>query len=53
MSLMILHATGMTESEACLKESIYYLEHGNVSARGLYTEKQSSIIFSEKNREKQ
>lgn len=36
-------------SEACLKESIYYLEHGNVSARGLYTEKQSSIIFSEKN----
>jgi carboxyl-terminal processing protease len=36
-------------SEACLKESIYYLEHGNVSARALYAGKQSSIIFSEKN----
>jgi carboxyl-terminal processing protease len=37
-------------SEACLKESIYYLEHGNVSARGLYTGKQTSTtIFTEKN----
>jgi carboxyl-terminal processing protease len=36
-------------SEACLKESIFYLEHGNVSARGLYAGKQSSTIFSEKN----
>jgi Periplasmic protease len=36
-------------SEACLKESIFYLEHGNVSARGLYVGKQSSTIFSEKN----
>jgi carboxyl-terminal processing protease len=35
-------------SEACLKESIYYLENGNVSARGLFTGKQSSTIFSEK-----
>jgi C-terminal processing protease CtpA/Prc len=36
-------------SEACLKESIFYLEHENVSARGLYVGKQSSTIFSEKN----
>lgn len=37
-------------SEASLKESIYYLEHGNVSARGLYTGKQSSTtIYTEKN----
>jgi carboxyl-terminal processing protease len=36
-------------SEACFKESIYYLEHGNVSARGLYVGKQSSTIFNEKN----
>jgi carboxyl-terminal processing protease len=36
-------------SEACLKESIYYLEHGNVSARALYVGKQSSTIFTEKN----
>ena len=36
-------------SEACLKESIYYLEHRNVSARALYTGSQSSTIFSEKN----
>jgi hypothetical protein len=35
-------------SEACLKESIYYLEHGNVSTKGLYVGKQSSAIFSEK-----
>ena len=35
-------------SEACFKESIYYLEHGNISARGLYVGKQSSTIFSEK-----
>ena len=36
-------------SEACLKESIYYLEHGNVSARALHAGKLSSTIFSEKN----
>ena len=36
-------------SEECLKESIFYLEHGNVSARGLYAGKQSSTIFYEKN----
>jgi len=37
-------------SEACFKESIYFLEHGNVSARELYVGKQSSTpIFSEKN----
>jgi hypothetical protein len=36
-------------AEACLKESIFYLEHGNVSARGLYVGKQSSTIFTEKN----
>jgi carboxyl-terminal processing protease len=35
-------------SEACFKESIYYLEHGNVSTKGLYVGKQSSAIFSEK-----
>jgi C-terminal processing protease CtpA/Prc len=36
-------------NEACLKESIYYLEHGNVSSKGLYINgKQSSIKFSEK-----
>jgi C-terminal processing protease CtpA/Prc len=35
-------------SEACFKESIYYLEHGNVSTKGLYAGKQSSAIFSEK-----
>ena len=35
-------------NEACLKESIYYLEHGNVSARGLYVGKKPSAIFSEK-----
>jgi C-terminal processing protease CtpA/Prc len=36
-------------SESCLKESIYYLEHGNVSARSLYVGKQSTTIFNEKN----
>ena len=35
-------------NEACLKESIYYLEHGAVSARGLYVAKKPSAIFSEK-----
>jgi len=35
-------------SEGCLKESIYYLEHGNVSARGFFVGKQSATIFSEK-----
>jgi C-terminal processing protease CtpA/Prc len=39
-----------SRSEACLKESIYYLEHGNVSARGLYVGKQSSTtVLTEKN----
>jgi C-terminal processing protease CtpA/Prc len=36
-------------NEACLKEAIYYLENGNVSAKGFYVnEKQPSVIFSEK-----
>jgi len=36
-------------NEACLKEAIYYLENGRVSAKGLYVnEKQHSVIFSEK-----
>jgi carboxyl-terminal processing protease len=36
-------------NEACLKEAIYYLENGRVSAKGLYVnEKQPSVIFSEK-----
>ena len=36
-------------NEACLKEAIYYLENGNVSAKGFYvSEKQPSVIFSEK-----
>lgn len=35
-------------NEACLQESIYYLEHGNVSAKGLYVAKKPSLIFSEK-----
>lgn len=34
-------------NEACLREAIYYLEHGNVSAKGLYV-KQPSIMFFEK-----
>lgn len=34
-------------NEACLKESIFYLEHGNVSTKGFYV-KQPSIMFSEK-----
>ena len=35
-------------NEACLKEAIYYLENGNVSAKGLYVgQKQPSVIFSE------
>ena len=35
-------------NEACLKESIYYLEHGAVSARGLSVARKPSAIFSEK-----
>ena len=36
-------------NEACLKEAIYYLENGSVSAKGLYINgKQPSVIFSEK-----
>jgi C-terminal processing protease CtpA/Prc len=35
--------------EACLSEAIYYMEHGNVSVKGLYTGKhQRPVIFSEK-----
>lgn len=34
-------------NEACLREAIYYLEHGNVSSKGLNV-KQPSIMFSEK-----
>jgi carboxyl-terminal processing protease len=34
-------------NEACLKESIFYLEHGNVSAKGLAV-KQPTVMFSEK-----
>ncbi len=34
-------------NEACLKEAIYYLEHGNVSSKGLYVN-QPSVKFSEK-----
>jgi carboxyl-terminal processing protease len=36
-------------NEACLKESIYYLEHGNVSSKGLNVNQyQPSIKYSEK-----
>jgi len=36
------------KNEACLKEAIYYLEHGNVSAKGLYVgEKPSTVRFDE------
>jgi Periplasmic protease len=36
-------------NESCLKEAIYYLENGRVSAKGFYVnEKQPSVIFSEK-----
>jgi C-terminal processing protease CtpA/Prc len=34
--------------EACLKEAIYYLENGNVSAKGLYVNNHPTIMFSEK-----
>jgi carboxyl-terminal processing protease len=34
-------------SEACLRESIYYLEHGSVSAKGLAV-KHPSVLFPEK-----
>jgi C-terminal processing protease CtpA/Prc len=33
--------------ESCLKEAIYYLEHGSVSAKGLYVKQQPSVRFSE------
>jgi C-terminal processing protease CtpA/Prc len=35
-------------NEACLKESIYYLEHGNVSTKSLAVKQQPTIVFSEK-----
>jgi len=35
-------------NEACLKEAIYYLEHGAVSAKGLNVEHQASVLFTEK-----
>lgn len=36
-------------NESCLSEAIYYLEHGNVSAKGLYFgQRQNPIIFTEK-----
>jgi carboxyl-terminal processing protease len=34
-------------NESCLHEAIFYLEHGNVSAKGLYI-KQPTVIFNEK-----
>ena len=34
-------------NEACLKEAIYYLEHGSVSAKALSVNHQPSIRFSE------
>jgi hypothetical protein len=34
-------------NEACLKESIYYMEHGSVSTKSLSV-KQSTVVFSEK-----
>jgi C-terminal processing protease CtpA/Prc len=35
-------------NESCLKESIYYLEHGSVSTKRLSTEQKRSIMFTEK-----
>jgi len=35
-------------NEACLKEAIYYLEHGTVSAKGLSVKHQPSVLFTEK-----
>jgi carboxyl-terminal processing protease len=35
-------------NEACLKEAIYYLEHGSVSSKGLYVGGKPSIKFDEK-----
>lgn len=35
-------------NEACLKESIYYLEHGTVSTKSLEVKQQPTIVFSEK-----
>ena len=35
-------------NEACFKESIYYLEHGAVSAKGFFVNNKPSLIFSEK-----
>jgi C-terminal processing protease CtpA/Prc len=35
-------------NEACFKEAIYYLEHGNVSAKGLNVNQSHSVKFSEK-----
>ena len=37
-------------NEACLKEAIYYLEHGNVSAKRLSAKQSSSFVFSEGSR---
>ncbi|MGD0755834.1 MAG: S41 family peptidase [Bacteroidales bacterium] len=35
-------------NEACLKEAIYYLEHGSVSSKGLYIGGKPSVKFDEK-----
>jgi carboxyl-terminal processing protease len=35
-------------NEACLKESIYYLEHGNTSTKSLAVNQKPTIVFSEK-----
>jgi hypothetical protein len=36
-------------NESCLKEAIYYLEHGSVSAKGLFVNQaQRPVVFSEK-----
>ena len=37
-------------NESCLKEAIYYLEHGTVSAKRLSAKQSSSFVFSEKSR---
>jgi carboxyl-terminal processing protease len=35
-------------NEACFKEAIYYLEHGNVSSKGLNVRQSTPVKFSEK-----
>jgi C-terminal processing protease CtpA/Prc len=38
-------------NESCLREAIYYMEHGNMSAKGFYIgQYQAPVIFSEKPR---